>query len=191
MLRLDRRGFLIQAGASGLALRASRSRALGQAGRSDAQPTPADLIEAKTQKAINKGLSYLADRQNPDGSFGDGGFRGNVAVCSLCSMAFMGAGSAPGRGKYGREVSRTVRFVLSQAQDSGFIQAAEWSSHGPMYEHGFATLFLAEVYGMSPGSEVREKLSKAVKLIIRTQNGEGGWRYLLRPKEAEYCGTTR
>ena len=46
-----------------------------------------------------------------------------------------------------------------------------------MYGHGFATLFLAEVYGMTPRPDVRETLRKAVRLIVQTQNQEGGWRY--------------
>jgi hypothetical protein len=46
-----------------------------------------------------------------------------------------------------------------------------------MYSHGFGTLFLAEAYGMTHRPEVREKLQKAVRLIIDCQNHEGGWRY--------------
>ena len=46
-----------------------------------------------------------------------------------------------------------------------------------MYAHGFGALFLAEAYGMTRRPEIREKLEKAVKLIVDTQNGEGGWRY--------------
>jgi hypothetical protein len=46
-----------------------------------------------------------------------------------------------------------------------------------MYSHGFGALFLAEAYGMSRRPEIREKLEKAIRLIIDTQNGEGGWRY--------------
>ena len=46
-----------------------------------------------------------------------------------------------------------------------------------MYGHGFATMFLAECYGMSPRPELREKLAKAVKLIVNCQNKDGGWRY--------------
>ena len=46
-----------------------------------------------------------------------------------------------------------------------------------MYGHGFATMFLAECYGMSPRPELREKLAKAVKIIVNSQNKEGGWRY--------------
>jgi prenyltransferase beta subunit len=46
-----------------------------------------------------------------------------------------------------------------------------------MYGHGFATLFLGEVYGMTQDEDVKEKLQKAVRLIERCQNDEGGWRY--------------
>ena len=58
-----------------------------------------------------------------------------------------------------------------------------------MYGHGFATLYLAEVYGMSPRDELRDKLSRAVELIVRTQNDEGGWRYQPRPEDADLSVT--
>jgi hypothetical protein len=58
-----------------------------------------------------------------------------------------------------------------------------------MYEHGFATLFLAEVYGMSRHPELREKLSKAVQLIIHTQNDQGGWRYQPQRRDADVSVT--
>ena len=92
-------------------------------------------------------------------------------------MAFLGSGSTPGRGPYGQHVSRCVDFILANTQESGFINVPGSGSHGPMYGHGFATLFLAEAYGMVHRAEIREKLSKAVNLIINTQNSEGGWRY--------------
>jgi hypothetical protein len=47
-------------------------------------------------------------------------------------------------------------------------------TQGPMYSHGFGTLFLAEAYGMSHRPELRERLHKAVRLIVDTQNAEGG-----------------
>ena len=58
-----------------------------------------------------------------------------------------------------------------------------------MYGHGFATLFLAEVYGMWPDDQVREKLKKAVRLIINTQNDEGGWRYRPERRDADISVT--
>jgi hypothetical protein len=58
-----------------------------------------------------------------------------------------------------------------------------------MYSHGFGTLFLAEAYGMTHRPEIREKLQKAVRLIIDTQNSEGGWRYQPVRRDADLSVT--
>ena len=58
-----------------------------------------------------------------------------------------------------------------------------------MYSHGFGTLFLAEAYGMTHRPEIREKLQKAVRLIIDTQNNEGGWRYQPVRRDADLSVT--
>lgn len=46
-----------------------------------------------------------------------------------------------------------------------------------MYSHGIGTLFLPDSYGMTHQPEIREKPGKTVRLIVDTQNAEGGWRY--------------
>lgn len=137
-----------------------------------------EMILPETQKGIDRGLLFLANRQHPDGSFGSGTtYRRNVAVTALAGMAFLSAGHTPGRGAYGKNVDKSVEYVLSCAKPSGFIVRDDSAGHGPMYGHGFATLFLAEVYGMSPRKEVRDALKGAVQLIVNSQNREGGWRY--------------
>jgi hypothetical protein len=113
--------------------------------------------------------------QQPDGSFGSGLYRRNVAVTGLAGMAFLSSGSTPGRGPFGSQLTKTVDYLLTCAGSTGLINEAD--NKWPMYGHGFATLFLAEVYGMSPRDDVRDKLKAAVNLIITTQNKEGGWRY--------------
>jgi hypothetical protein len=148
------------------------------------------LVTPDTQRAINNGLAYLAARQHPDGSFGSGSiYRRNVAVSSLAGMAFLSAGHTPGRGQYGGQVEKTVEFILSSSEPSGYIIRVDSAAHGPMYGHGFATLFLAEVYGMSPRDDVRTKLKSAVQLIVNSQNKEGGWRYDPDGKDADISVT--
>ena len=151
--------------------------------KSDPEKTAVELITPAADESIERGLAWLVDRQADDGSFGSAGYRGNVAVTGLSGMALMSAGSTPGRGPHGASVARAVDYILAHTQHNGFIASPGSSSHGPMYGHGFATLFLAECYGMSPRPELREKLSKAVKLIVATQNKEGGWRY--QPQRAD------
>ncbi len=133
-------------------------------------------ITPAVDRAVNAGLAWLAKQQKEDGSFGsDSHYGRHVGITGLACMAFMCDGHLPGRGRYGHVVRRGLDFVLSCAGESGLL-AAE-TSHGPMYGHGFATLFLAEVYGASGDASLRDKLRRAVRLIIRTQNDEGGWRY--------------
>jgi hypothetical protein len=129
-----------------------------------------------SRQAVANGLTWLAGQQLEDGSFGSTSHYGkHVAITGLAGLAFMADGHVPGRGEYGLVVQRCVDFILSSRSESGLL--AFDTSHGPMYGHGFATLFLAEVYGMSPQPELREALRKAIRLIVTTQNDEGGWRY--------------
>ncbi|HEX3726230.1 MAG TPA: prenyltransferase/squalene oxidase repeat-containing protein [Pirellulales bacterium] len=144
----------------------------------DPEKSAVGLITPAATRAIERGLDMLAARQDEDGSFHSGGYSRNVAIGALAGMAFMSNGSTPGRGPYGRHVEKCIDFILANTQESGFINMPNASSHGPMYGHGFATLFLAECYGMTMRTDLREKVTKAVQLIVNTQNNEGGWRYL-------------
>lgn len=149
-----------------------------------------EFVTPETQRAIDSGLAYLAARQHTDGSFGSGSvYKRNVAVTSLAGMAFLSAGHTPGRGLYGTQVARTLEFILASAEPSGFLIRAESAAHGPMYGHGFATLFLAEMHGMSPRDDVRTALKAAVQLIVNSQNKDGGWRYDPDGKEADISVT--
>ena len=143
-------------------------------------------LTSDDRAAIDKGLEALSRRQEADGSFGTTIPR-HAGISSLCAMAFMQAGNLPGRGKYGVEVGKAVTFVVNCAQESGLICAD--SIEPPMYGHGFATLFLGEVYGMTGDERVKEKLQKAVKLIEQSQNDQGGWRYQPAPVDADISVT--
>jgi hypothetical protein len=154
------------------------------------------MITVKTDQAIDKGLAYLYSKRHARGSFGTNAYEGNVAVTSLAALAFMAAGHQPNRGAYGRAVTDALRFVLLQDKKSGrkgYLHNPEATPHGPMYGHGFGTLFLAEVSGMVHDkklrNEVKEKLHEAVGVILQSQNGEGGWRYTPSSTDADLSVT--
>jgi Squalene-hopene cyclase C-terminal domain/Prenyltransferase and squalene oxidase repeat len=170
--------FLLSGGAS-----------FAQGTNSDQDSQRKSFFDARTRKAVEQGLAYLATRQTEDGSFGIGPYQSNLAVCGLCGMAFLSAGNLPGRGKYGGQLNGCIDYVLANSRDSGFIHTGDSNTRGPMYEHGFASLFLAEAYGTSQKPKLRQKLAKAVELIINTQNDEGGWRYEPRRDEADLSVT--
>lgn len=160
----------------------------------EAQPVSAQNNPAENEMplelhaSVDGGFAYLRSMQNSDGSFGRGRYGRHVGITALCALAFMADGNLPGRGPYGEQVQRALEFVLAHATESGLL-AAE-TSHGPMYGHGFATLFLGEIYGMNPADKrVREALVRAVDLIVGTQNEEGGWRYNPVPFDADISVT--
>ena len=145
-------------------------------------------ITPEMTRSVERGLAYLASLQNDDGSFGRGRYGRHVGIASLAALAFMADGNLPGRGRYGEQVTRALEFVLANKSESGLL-AAE-STTGPMYGHGFATLFLGEIYGMNPNdSRVRDALVRAIDLILNSQNDEGGWRYNPVPYDADVSVT--
>ncbi|MFG0257929.1 MAG: prenyltransferase/squalene oxidase repeat-containing protein [Phycisphaerales bacterium JB043] len=144
--------------------------------------------------AISTAFTWLRDQQNNDGSFGGGRYGRHVGITSLACLAYLSDGHMPGRGQYGDIVERGLEFVLQNVNETGLIAAD--TSHGPMYGHGFATLFLGEIYGMTAGgpdttqaNRLHDALVKAVRLIVQTQNPEGGWRYNPVPYDADISVT--
>lgn len=149
-------------------------------------------ITAAAERSINRGLQFLSKRQERNGAYIDGigrkvnntylahpGF--HVGVTGLVGMAFLSNGSTPNRGPYGKQVAGCVKFVLSKVKKNGMIT----HDHSRMYSHAFATLFLAEVYGMAPSKSVRKGLRDATKLIQNSQNSQGGWRYMPGAKDSD------
>jgi hypothetical protein len=143
------------------------------------------LGTARTEASVRKALKYLAESQNADGSWGDARFSSDVGIVGLCALAFMSAGHQPDRGPYGAVLRKAADYLAKHTQRTGLIHNPQASAGPPMYGHGFATLALAELYGMTRRTDLRDKLENAVALILRTQNAEGGWRYQPRVADAD------
>ncbi|MEQ8764916.1 MAG: terpene cyclase/mutase family protein [Planctomycetota bacterium] len=157
------------------------------------------VLKPGHEERVERGLSWLAARQVTEGPdrgswIADVGFKlndnyrvtqdksGHVGVTSLACMAFMAGGHLPGRGKYGDVVEEGLQYVLRAVSDEdGYV-----TDNGTrMYSHAFATLFLAEIYGMTKRADVRAKLQLAIDLIVRSQNESGSWRYLPMAKDSD------
>jgi Prenyltransferase and squalene oxidase repeat len=156
-------------------------------------------------RAVERGLAWLASQQNDKG-FWEGvvGTKtrdryeplhsielqkrdgtGHVGVTAICGMAFLSGGHVPGRGKYGKVVQDAVHAVLSAIREDGIITLAGTQ----MYSHAFATLFLAEVYGMSRDITIKKGLERAVHIVVDCQNAQGAWRYTPFSRESDVSVT--
>ena len=137
---------------------------------------------------MRRGFEYLRRQQKGDGSFGQGRYGEHIGVTSLSAIALMADGNVPGRGDFADCVHKAMEFVLDHSTETGLLVSDD--THGPMYGHGFATLFLGEIYGMNADDDrVRDALVRAVQLIVGSQNDEGGWRYNPVPNDADISVT--
>jgi len=137
-------------------------------------------LSPESERAIERGLKYLAAEQHVNGSWGS---KYKAAVTSLGLMAFMLKGHFPKQGKYGRLLDRSVRFLVGRAKEGGGYFG------GNMYEHGLSTLALSEVWGMTERKELRDTIKQAVLVILKSQASSGGWRYQPIPKDADISVT--
>jgi hypothetical protein len=135
----------------------------------------------ESRAAAERGVKWLIDHQKRDGSWQTSTARSDhLGLMGLACMALMSAGNTPGKGEYGRELSRAVNYLLDKAKPNGLLNIAP--AHYDMYNHGLATLALAEAYGMSHDRRIKKKLVQAVDLIVAVQGPRrGGWQYVARP----------
>ena len=91
----------------------------------------------------------------------------------MAVLAFLSRGDDPEFGSFSTPLKKAVRRILDQQnKDTGYLGNS-------MYNHGFATLALAEYYGLTNDSAIGPALKKATNLIVSAQktNPKGAWRY--------------
>lgn len=125
-----------------------------------------------------KALDYIRKSQQADGSWGDKLWPQNAGVTALCCLALFAEGSMPRQGPSGIQLARGLEFLLDNCKEDGQIVARDVYAHGPMYDHSWATLCLLQAHGNMPWRrDLRDKISRAIQLLLKYQHVDGGWRY--------------
>lgn len=154
--------------------------------RAQAPPPPGggfqvgDTIPANVENMYRAGLAYLARTQTPQGNWPDN-FGQQPGVVGFAVMAFLASGEDPNHGPYRVQIRRAAEFIVSQQDvNTGYIGNS-------MYNHAFASLALAELYGHLREPCVGVPLQRAVELILTSQeqNPKGAWRYTPTSKDAD------
>jgi hypothetical protein len=162
-----------------------------------------DAVQPKVREAVDKALVWLKQNQQPDGTWAHGGAAGTTAVPALGVMAFLARGQVPGQGQYGDTIDKAIDFVLDSQKSEGPKKGllAREDGNAVMYEHGIATVMLAEVYGMvddARRARIDHALALAVQVILDAQhpggkpkdeNNRGGWRYAPQAQDSDISCT--
>ncbi len=152
---------------------------------------PAQSLELRSGEAVprdvrdmyDRGLQYLDSTQKSDGTWPTN--HPGTGVTALGLMCFLASGEDPNYGVYSSNVRRAIQsIIVAQDISTGYFG-------GSMYHHGFATLALAEAYGMVDDRNLWDadqaqqyptigpSLELAVRSAITSQksNPYGAWRY--------------
>lgn len=139
-----------------------------------------DRVPAQVDLIYERGLRYLAEKQNAEGCWNDGA-GSEPGVVGLCVAAFLAHGEDPNNGPYAKVIRKGIDYIISkQSSVNGYIGSS-------MYNHAFATKALAESYGVIEHPKIAEALEKAVALILSSQkrNRFGAWRYTPESRDAD------
>jgi serine/threonine protein kinase len=145
----------------------------------------------KSEASVDAGLRWLANNQEPDGSWSiakwDGSIDwGDTGVTGLALLAFLGAGHTEKTGKFKNNVLKAVDYLIGKQNAHGAIGsgAGYWG-----YNHSIAGLSIAEAFGMARVQRTGVAAQKAVNWSIdHHQASYSGWRY--SPKQSPDTSVT-
>jgi hypothetical protein len=146
------------------------------------QAARADEIPQAYRECINKGLQWLAKVQDRDGHWEAPGGSYPVSMTGLSGIALLMEGSTLREGKYADNLRRATDWLTNCTQRNGLISPLNGMGRGYMHDHGYALLFLAQVYGEEEDGERRKHLedllTRAVDFTGKAQTRSGGWGYV-------------
>jgi hypothetical protein len=152
-------------------------------GRSGA--TKSQLIKegggnAESERAVARGLAWLARQQKADGSwvYDQGKKEEVVAATGMALLPFLAAGEThKSGGRYAKTVRSGLEFLVKSCPTAG-ASAGKFAQAGDMYAQAIGTLALCEAYGMTKDkSLLLQPAQAAINFIQRAQGANGSWGY--------------
>lgn len=139
---------------------------------------------AASEAAVERGLQWLAGRQNADGSWSlhrgypnASSLRCDAGATGLALLPLLGAGHTHQAGKHQAVVARGVKWLLSRQQLNGDLHG-DGPEKAHMYSQAIAAIALCEAYGMTRDPALKDPAQRALDFIVAAQSPQlGGWRY--------------
>ena len=138
----------------------------------------------ETEGAIKRSLDWISRNQEADGHWSITRFGGqnghDIAATGLATLCYLGWGATHHKdGPHRERVTKAIKWLTGKMRPDGDLRG----DGGNMYDHGIASIALAEAFGLTKDPALREPVEKLTGFIVRAQNQQtGGWRY--QPGEA-------
>src|SRR5262245_8366547 len=139
-------------------------------------------LNKEERQVIAKSLAWLVKAQHKDGHWEANAGNYPVAMTALAGLALLMEGSTPFEGQYSDQLCRAVSWLVTHSQEKGLIGKPDHISEAGryMYGHGYALLFLANVYDRCAPEEnpakpkdrreaFRQKVLHLNRLILRKE----------------------
>lgn len=127
---------------------------------------------AKFEENIIKGLDWLAENQNPDGSWGVNPSM-KFTLTPLAALAIMGHGENEQSPKYGPVLTKALKIIclwFSGPAPNGALL-------GESYAYPINAYALCEAYALTDNLQVKDAMHKAIRHIVNSMNIEGSFSY--------------
>lgn len=142
---------------------------------------PAAGNQRDVDRAIVRGLDWLASHQSRIGHWTATGDKYPTAMTALAGIAMLAEGSTTMQGKYAANIRKAVDYLTARSRTNGLIGDPNRDDRYT-YGHGFSMLFLSQILGEEEDVERREELidvlTRAVIFTGRAQTTSGGWGYV-------------
>ncbi len=147
----------------------------GRMGSGKARAMEQNKMKTKTEQAVLRGLEWLRQNQNPDGSWGE---KTKGAMTGLALLCFLGHGETNESPQYGLTVNKAVQWIIDNGtKNEGRLSMERSFTQSGVYEHGICTYALGEYVAMTKDERVIELFKQAMKYITDGQGPGGGWMY--------------
>jgi hypothetical protein len=143
----------------------------------------------ETERAVERALDWMVRHQEPDGRWSmkkhGGGSSHDVGGTSMAILAFYGWGARHDEeGPYQDTLKKALGWLV--AQGAKYKGNYSKSAGQGMYDHGMASIALAEAYSITKDKALLDPLKAALQTIVKAQHPQhGGWRYTSQPSSGD------
>ncbi len=119
-----------------------------------------DELPAEFQECVSRGLGWLSKTQSKDGHWEAFGGQYPLTMTSLSAMAMLMEGSTIREGKYSDNIRRSVDWLMARSMPNGMLGNPNIPGEAGryMYGHGYALLYLSNIYGEEEEAGRRKQL---------------------------------